>query len=462
MSFARRIGVLFALAAALYGERPHWDRVQHFVFVLLPRASFDQYFGAYPDSEGRPGGLGPREIPNLWAYADLYTLQDHFFASAGAADLLRGPMARVGGREYTGDLQSFLDDCRRETLPPVSLLAPDSLGGETEMGYVTNVVNAVAGSRLWRRAAVFVAWAEPGDFGDHVRPPGGMGGRVPSLVISPWARLAYNDHRVYTHQSWARNVEERFGLAHDSDGVADLYDAFDFAQQPREPVLLDITGAKGYPVEGQGQVFPASGWLDSVHRAHGTWTVAAGSMVIGYGAGFAGAAEVVVTDSAGVGRRAAVQYVGTSQVNYVVPDGTAAGLAQVRITTAGQRYDGFLIVERVSPGLFTATQMGQGPADGEAEGESTFGCEETRCWAVAVKGRRVSLRGTGIRGAAVVRAWVDGVEARVVGFGADAEVEGLDRVEVELAEGMAGLVLVMVEADGVFSNSAQLLLGGGL
>ena len=72
------------------------------------------------------------------------------------------------------------------------------------------------------------------------------------------------------------------------------------------------------------------------------------------------------------------------------------------------------------------------------------------------------MRGSGIRGAAVVRAWVDGVEARVVGFGADAEVAGLDRVEVELGEGMTGLVLVMVEADGVFSNSAQLLLGGGL
>ena len=149
-------------------------------------------------------------------------------------------------------------------------------------------------------------------------------------------------------------------------------------------------------------------------------------------------------------------------MNYVVPEGTAAGLAQVRITTAGQRYDGFLIVERVSPGLFTATQMGQGPADGEAAGESTFACEEGRCWNVAVRGRRVSLRGTGIRGAAVVRAWVDGVEARVAGFGADSEVEGLDRVEVEFGDGMTGLVLVMVEADGVFSNSAQLLLEGGL
>ena len=34
--------------------------------------------------------------------------------------------------------------------------------------------------------------------------------------------------------------------------------------------------------------------------------------------------------------------------------------------------------------------------------------------------------------------------------------------EVEFGEGMAGLVLVMIEADGVFSNSAQLLLEGGL
>src|SRR6188768_3386159 len=117
-------------------------------------------------------------------------------------------------------------------------------------------------------------------------PPPGLGPRVPSLVISPWARLAYNDHRAYSHLSWVRSIENRFGLAHEDDAVADLYDPFDFAQQPREPVLLDPGGVRSYPVIGQGQVFPASGWLDSVHRSHGTWTVAPGSMVIGYGDGF--------------------------------------------------------------------------------------------------------------------------------------------------------------------------------
>ncbi len=458
---AIRVMALLAAAGTLAGQRPHWDRVQHFVFVLLGEGSFDQYFGGFADSEGRAGEFGPKEVPNYWAYAELYTLQDHFFASPDPRERMRALAARVQSwREYGGDLSAFVDDCRNETLPSVSLLVPE----RGEMAEVTRAVNAVAGSRLWRRSAVFVAWAEAGAAGDHLAPPPGYGRRVPSLVISPWARLGYNDHRVYSHESWVRTVENRFGLAHEEDGVADLYDPFDFAQQPRDAVVLDVGGAGSYPVAGQGQVFPASGWLDSVHRSHGTWTVAPGAMVIGYGDGFAregeaGEAEVWVTDVAGVRRRAAVQYVGQSQVNYVVPTETAVGLAQVRIDTARQRYDGFLIVERVSPGLFTATQMGQGPADGETDEGSTFTCEAGRCSNVVVRGRTVSLRGTGLRNATEVRAWVDGVEARVVRAGADGDVDGLDRVEMELPEGMEGEVLVMVSADGVISNSAQLLLG---
>jgi uncharacterized protein (TIGR03437 family) len=289
--------------------------------------------------------------------------------------------------------------------------------------------------------------------------------------MSSWARAAYNDHRVYTHGSWVRSIENRFGLEHADDGVADLFDPFDLTQQPRDAVVLDPGGARSYPTTGQAQIFPASGWLDSVHRSPGTWTVAPESLVIGYGDGFVmeeqagpeeGLSTVVVTDAAGVSRPALVQYTGKTQVNYVVPAETAAGLAQVRIDTARNRFNGFLLVERVSPGLFTATQMGQGPADAEAQGVSTFACAEDGCRNVAFAGRRVSLRGTGIRNAQVVRVWVEGREARVLSAGPDEDVAGLDRVELELPEGMRGEVLVMVEADGILSNSAQLLLAGGL
>lgn len=447
--------------AMLAAERPHWDRVQHFVFVLLPEAGFDQYFGGFEDSEGQPGQWGPKEVPNLWAYAELYTLQDHFFASPEPATMMRQLAGRVSWREYAGDLGEFAADCKRDTLPAVSFLAP----ADGDMAYVTRVVNAVAGSPAWRRSAVFVSWARAGAAPDHMIPPPGFGKRVPSLVISPWTRVAYNDHRVYTHASWVRTVENRFGLGHGEDAVADMYDPFDFAQQPREPVLMDPAGVGTYPVTGQGQVFPASGWLDSVHRSHGTWTVAPGAMVIGYGDRFVEAGEeavVWVTDSSGVRRRATVQYAGVSQVNYVVPEGTTTGLAQVRIDTARQRYDGFLLVERVSPGLFTATQKGQGPADGESETGSTFACVEARCFHVPLQGRRVALRGTGLRLAGTVRAWVEGREASVVRYEKDADVEGLDWVEMELPENLNGSALVMVEADGVLSNAVQLLLGAGL
>lgn len=251
---AVRAVLFLVLAMVLPAQRPNWERVQHFVFVLLPQASFDQYFGAYPDSEGRPGAYGPREVPNFWAYADLYTLQDHFFASADPAALLRAQTARLDAagirwKDYSADLTAFTADCRDEALPAVSFLFPPQVSGP-EMAYLTQAVNAVAGSRLWRRSAVFVAWAEAGAEPDHVVPPPGMGTRVPSLVISPWARLAYNDHRVYSHQSWVRSIENRFGLVHPKDTVADLYDPFDFAQQPRDPVIFEPAGVRSYPATG--------------------------------------------------------------------------------------------------------------------------------------------------------------------------------------------------------------------
>ncbi|HEU0123591.1 MAG TPA: alkaline phosphatase family protein [Bryobacteraceae bacterium] len=475
--------MIFACAVCA-ADRPHWERVQHFVFVLLPEASFDSLFGAFPDAEGVPGERGAQEVPNLWAYGDLYTVQDHFFSSSDPVEMLRAETARwdaagLGWKAYGADLEAFRADVESDILPAVSLLIPDQVDG-VGMEFVTRVVNGVAGSRLWRRSAVFVAWKGPGGFADHVAAPKGMGGRVPSLVISPWTRVGYNDHRVYTHASWVRSIENRFGLQ-PGDGavpdlaVPDLYDAFDFAQQPREAVMLDPSGSTGYPVTEQGQVFPAAGWLDNVHACHGTWTVAAGSAVLGYGSGFvleeeAGTApslsRVVVTDSQGIAREARAFYTGPTQVNYVVPEETAAGLAQVRIDTARMRFDGFLLVETVSPGLFSTTRQGQGPADAEAvsdEGASpTFICGETGCRSRALSGRTVLLRATGLRGAKVVRAWMDGSEVRVRRFAPDTETAGLDRVEVELPREKTGPVLVMVEADGVLSNAVQLLLGAAL
>lgn len=467
---ARCFAIAVLAAAALHAQRPHWDRIQHFVFVLVPEASFDSHFGRFADSEGRPGSHSPATIPNLYAYADLYSLQDHFFAESDPHALIKTAAARVESKDFTNNEAAFEQACTAEALPQVSLLMPATAD---DMAYATRIVNAVAASRVWRRTAIFIAWARQGPNADHFPPTPGLGPRVPSLVISAWSRLGYNDHRVYSHMSWVRSIENRFGLAPTPSNFPDLYDPFDFAQQPRDPVLLDPAGVRSYPPPGQGQIFPASGWLDTVHRSHGTWTVAPGSLVIGYGDGFVAEeqvgedpslATVVVKDAAETSFDALVQYTGKSQVNFVVPPNMQSGLASARIETARNRFDGALIVEPVSPGLFTATAMGQGPADADAVTEEgtqlTYACAGYKnCNTVRVPQESVIvLRATGIRNARRIEAWIDGVSAIVESFGPDDEVIGQDRVRLRVPAGVQGRVLIILAADGIYSNSAQIEL----
>ena len=40
----------------------------------------------------------------------------------------------------------------------------------------------------------------------------GLGIRVRGLVISPYSRQGYVDHKTYSFESWLRVVEERFGV----------------------------------------------------------------------------------------------------------------------------------------------------------------------------------------------------------------------------------------------------------
>ena len=63
---------------------------------------------------------------------------------------------------------------------------------------------------------------------------------------------------------------------------------------------------------------------------------------------------VNVRDSAGVTRPAPLFYVSPSQVNLLIPDGTAAGVATVTVTSSGPPVLGSTFVRNVVPALFTA------------------------------------------------------------------------------------------------------------
>src|SRR5262249_15452197 len=122
----------------------------------------------------------------------------------------------------------------------------------------------------WNSTAIFLSWDDWGGFYDHVVPPtvdeNGYGLRVPGLVISPYAKTAYIDHQVLSHDAYLKFIEDDFlsGQRIDpkTDGrpdprpnfrknptqLGDLVNDFDFTQPPRPPLVLP-GGVQAVPTE---------------------------------------------------------------------------------------------------------------------------------------------------------------------------------------------------------------------
>jgi len=374
---------------------PALDKIAHIVFIIKENRSFDHYFGRFPGADGAtmgrtssgevvplqdapdqvfpdlahstaasylaydggrmdafdriPGAIDlgvdhaytemyPGDIPNYWAYARRFTLDDHFFSTVmgpslpnhlvtiaaqnggvtsnpqrshnrWGCDAPRGAFVTTlsvsgqpGGafpcldlptladrlnahhiswryyaprRGQSGYIWSTFDAIRHirysrqwaTNVTPWTHFQRDVLSGRLAavtwlitdtpqsehppasacLGENTSVseINAVMRSRFWRSTAIFLTWDDFGGFYDHVPPPQtdrwGLGPRVPTLVISPYARHGAIDHTAYDFSSLLRFVENRFGLAplttHDAQALP-LTNSFAFGAPPRSPVLL--------------------------------------------------------------------------------------------------------------------------------------------------------------------------------------------------------------------------------
>jgi phospholipase C len=128
-------------------------------------------------------------------------------------------------------------------LPAVSFVKPIGLNNEhpgytdllTGERHVKALIDVVRASKVWSHTAIIITYDENGGFWDHVAPPvvdrWGPGARVPTLVISPFARKEHVDHHRYDTTSILALIEHRFGLEPLSsrDAAADpLSGAFDF------------------------------------------------------------------------------------------------------------------------------------------------------------------------------------------------------------------------------------------
>jgi phospholipase C len=134
-------------------------------------------------------------------------------------DVLLNPNAHLQ------DETRFFDDLSHGTLPAVSFVKP--LGPDNEHpGYadllrgqqhVADIVHAAQNSPDWAHTAIIITYDENGGRWDHVSPPNnngiwGDGARVPTIVISPYAKQGYVDHQQHDTLSILKTIETRFGL----------------------------------------------------------------------------------------------------------------------------------------------------------------------------------------------------------------------------------------------------------
>jgi uncharacterized protein (TIGR03437 family) len=192
--------------------------------------------------------------------------------------------------------------------------------------------------------------------------------------------------------------------------------------------------------------------------------------------------SVRVKDSAGTEQLAPLFFVASTQVNFLVPTGTANGAANITIISSdGSISAGTVQIAPVAPGLFSANASGQGVATGVAlrikangsqsyEPISQFDQAQNKFVAIpldlgpATDQLFLILYGTGIRfrsNLSSVTARIGGADAELLYAGHVEGLVGLDQVNMRVPRSLAGRgeVDVVITADGKTANPVRVSIG---
>lgn len=159
-----------------------------------------------------------------------------------------GPLWKQSDVPYS----HFVSDVAKGRLPNITWLTsdldqsghPPSSICKSENWDVSQI-NAVMHSKYWKSTAIVLTWDDFGGFYDHVPPPVlnniALGPRVPTIIISPYARYRYVDHRIYDFNSVVKFIEDVFHLprlTHDDAAAQSIVPAFNFSETPKKPLIL--------------------------------------------------------------------------------------------------------------------------------------------------------------------------------------------------------------------------------
>jgi phospholipase C len=128
-------------------------------------------------------------------------------------------------KQHLKDEADLVADLDKGMLPAVVFWKP--VGEENEHPGYANIssgdahtaemIERIRKSPVWKSTVIVVTYDENGGMWDHVAPPKvdkwGPGSRVPTVVVSPFARRHYVDHTLYDTTSILKLIESRYGLA---------------------------------------------------------------------------------------------------------------------------------------------------------------------------------------------------------------------------------------------------------
>ncbi len=129
---------------------------------------------------------------------------------------------------------NILTDVSSGKLPAMSWVIPDQVDSDHPNGlnkqydgpsWVATVVNAIGQSKYWNSTTIVIVWDDWGGFYDNAPPAfiddaGGLGFRVPMIVVSPYVVPGQVAHTQYEFGSVLKYVEQTFGLG--SLGTTDV------------------------------------------------------------------------------------------------------------------------------------------------------------------------------------------------------------------------------------------------
>jgi phospholipase C len=149
------------------------------------------------------------------------------------------------------NLEEYYTDLENGTLPAVSYIVPSGASehppGSIRAGqrFVKTLLNGLMESDAWNDSVFIWSYDDWGGWYDHVKPPQvdehGYGFRVPTLLVSAYARKGHVDHTLLDFTSILKFIEENWDLKPlaERDAKANSFvSALDFSQPPRVPRII--------------------------------------------------------------------------------------------------------------------------------------------------------------------------------------------------------------------------------